>query len=358
MSIRRLIAGLVLVFATTTSGMAQTTLAAATAQDFPIMDLKLLPNLSPREASAYQSFLLSNEPRAFAVSATGRSGWFGGAGTLEAARQKALGFCNREAITDCQIYAENLDVVWPTAHAPVHSAAPGPLVAGPGYAFVPDQRFLWHGPLAARGLYVWGHGRAPNVDSRGRQPPPYVRFFNNAGFDIVRFDRDPATDLADRAAGWLHQGLAQLRALGWHILVVGGQSRGAWNSLQILDTPWLADVVIAISPAANGTNSLVVNSLGQYQFRAIADRARAPTTRLAIVQFADDPFAGDEDQRRSTIDQDFRPRAGPLLVIDRPAGFSGHGAGNDRGFAVQFGECLLQFATAANPPTTCAAAAR
>jgi hypothetical protein len=358
MSIRRLTAGLLVLLATTASGTAQPSSRVAAGSYFPIMDLGLLPNLSPREAAGYQSFLLTNEPRAFAVSATGRSGWFGGAGTIEQARQKALGFCNRDGMADCEIYAENLDVVWPTAQAALHTPAPGPLITGPGYAFVPDQRFLWHGPLVARGLYVWGHGRAPNVDSRGLQPPAYVRFFNNAGFDIVRFDRDPATDLADRAAGWLHEGLARLRTFGWDMVVVGGQSRGAWNSLQILDTPGLADVVIAISPAANGTNSVVVNSLGQFQFRTIADRARAPTTRLAITQFTDDPFAGDEDQRRSTIEQDFRPHVGPLLLIDRPPGFSGHGAGNSRLFAEQFGACLLQFATAANPPTSCPAAAR
>src|SRR5208337_3231457 len=98
---------------------------------------------------------------------------------------------------------------------------------------------------------VWGHGKAPGgQDLSADQPQSYVRAFNNAGFDVVRFARAPATDYADSAEGWLREALPKLRARGWRMLVVGGQSRGGWNSLQMLDTPGLADAVVAVSPAS------------------------------------------------------------------------------------------------------------
>ena len=117
--------------------------------------------------------------------------------------------------------------------------------------FAPDNRYLWPGRANRRDFYVWAHGLGGG-DNRGLQPQPHVRPFNNAGFDIIRFDRCPSSDETQRAAGWLRDGLQRLRAMGWRRIIAGGQSRGAWNALQMLDTPGLADAVIAISPAAHG----------------------------------------------------------------------------------------------------------
>ncbi len=83
------------------------------------------------------------------------------------------------------------------------------------YGFVPDERFLWHGPAAARGVVVWSHRQIADVDSRGLQPPPFVRAFNDAGFDVIRFDRAPLVDNPVRAAGWLRDELPVLRRSGY-----------------------------------------------------------------------------------------------------------------------------------------------
>jgi hypothetical protein len=83
--------------------------------------------------------------------------------------------------------------------------------------------------------------------------------------------------------------------MGWRRLIVGGQSRGARNVPQMLDTPGLADAVIAISPAAHGEGG----------------------SRLMSSQT--------DELRR----------------IDRPPGFSGHGAGGDPHFAELYGPALL-----------------
>jgi hypothetical protein len=319
---------------------------------FPILNVNAVPYLKPAGRVQYEKFLQLNTPRAVAIASNGRIGWVAGVATLDQAREKALETCALSGVTDCRIYAENLSVVWGDHPPPPPPAPPGPLLGAMGYSFVPDPRFLWYGPQAARGLYVWAHGRDMH-DDRGAQPPDYIRIFNNAGFDVVRFDRAPENDNTANAAGWLHSGLATLRRMGWRMIIAGGQSRGAWNSLQILDTPGLADVVIAVSPAANGTDPGRVNFSGQTELWSIAHAARAPAARVAVVQFAGDPYAGNEDERTATLLSQLRPRVGKFLLIDRPPGLTGHGGGNTSAFALRYAACLYRFATAAAPPDHC-----
>lgn len=310
-----------------------------------------MPYQTPEVRASYERFLLINLPRAFALSRTGATGRYGG-GTLEQARTKALATCAANGATDCAIYAEDLTVVWSGRPRVDPPPVPGPLITGSGYAFVPDPRFIWRGPQAARGLYVWGHGKSPlGQDLSGDQPQSYVRAFNNAGFDVVRFARSPLTDYADSAEGWLREALPKLRARGWRILVVGGQSRGAWNSLQMLDTPGLADAVIAVSPASLNSNAIAVQAAEVYR---ITHAANAPATRVAIAQFRGDAFVPTGmDARVASLRAGLTGRVAALLIIDQPDGLNGHGAGNSIDFAARFGHCLLHFVLDPTPPTAC-----
>lgn len=318
---------------------------------FAVLDTGLVP-AGPARAVYAGHFLVGNLPRAFAIASGGQYGGAWGAKSIEEARQRALENCATKGGTDCRIYAENLDVVWPGVVGGGHPAVPGALITGTGYAFVPDARFLWHGPQAARGIYVWSHGKG-KTDSRGIQPQSHVRWFNNAGFDIVRFDRDVMWDDKDRAAGWLRDGLARLRQSGYRMVVAGGQSRGAWNSLQILDTPGLADVVIAVSPAAQGTDvGDIILRQGPALWH-IAHDANAPHARVAFVQFLKDPYSDDQDERVEKIRDSLFTHVASGLIIDRPAGFAGHGAGGTDAFGQKYGQCLLRFALDPNPPSGC-----
>ncbi len=325
--------------------------ANAEVQGPAILNHSLLPPLSAQRLAEYVAFTSSNLPRAFAISADGQIGAQWGAKSIEQARAGALERCAKVG-TGCALYAENLDVAW-HGRAPEHRmAVPGPLVTGTGYAFVPDERYIWHGPQAARGIYVWSHGKGA-TDSRGMQPQAHVRWFNNAGFDVVRFDRDVRWDDKDWAAGWLRTALVTLRQSGYRMVVAGGQSRGAWNSLQILDTPGLADVVIAISPAAHGTDVGSVATRQGPELWRIAHGANAPATRVVFVQFKNDPFADDEDERLEKIHDTLFTHVGKGLIIDRPDGFSGHGAGAESVFNLKYGACLLHFALDQVPPSAC-----
>lgn len=318
----------------------------------------LPPSLPVAAQQPYLRYLNANLPRAFAVSPGGGYGWYGGAGTIEAAREKAMQSCAAKAAIGCGLYAENLETVWPSARrAPPLPAPSAPLIGGSGYSFVADARYIWHGPAVARGLYVWSHGFGGTAaDSRGAQPQSHVRAFNNAGFDVVRFERDPNADhQRDLMAENLEAGLLTFRRQGWKLIVAGGQSRGAWNSMQMLAKPGVADVVIAVSPGAHGTNAGDMITRQETDLWQLLHDARSPTTRVAFIQFAQDPYSALPERRLALIDTQLRPRVGPVLVIDRPAGIIGHGGGSNSAFAAAYADCLLHFAVDPRPPSACGA---
>ena len=212
---------------------------------------------------------------------------------------------------------------------------PGPLIRSINYSFTPDERYRLARPggsVRRLCLGAWQraqrHGRL-----RGLEPPPHVRWLNDAGYDVVRFDRSPMVDDASARSRMARDGLARLRQAGYARVIVGGQSRGAWNSLQVLDTPGLADAVVAISPAAHGSGASL-NLLGQTDdFRQLL--ASGVPQRAQIVVRA--VQAGRLYRRRRTRagecwSRGCGRRSRTLLVIDRPDGFAGHGAGNTAAF--------------------------
>ena len=319
------------------------------APPFPVLDAGSVPHLDAAGRQAYRHFLLMGLPRAFALSDDGRYGAAGGALSLYGARTQALAACQAAGGRNGRIYAEDLEVVWmgpaapgenPQSALPAQNAQPA-IVETWNYSFAPDARFFWRGPQAAAGVYVWAHGST--ADPHGLQPPPHVRAFNNAGYDIVRFDREPNADDVDRAAQWLRAGLRRMRAMGWRRVVAGGHSRGAWNVLQMLKTADLADLAIVESPAAHGVASGFFMSSQTDDLRQIVDDVPQTRTKLAFIQFRDDPFIGDADTRLRLIGR-LRPRLGGLLTIDRPPGFSGHLAAAGLDFAVEFSGALLALA--------------
>ncbi|MBV9250371.1 MAG: alpha/beta hydrolase, partial [Acetobacteraceae bacterium] len=324
-------------------------LARAAEPQWPVLDVNAVPFLKEAARADYADFLLSNLPRVFAIASNGAHGWNTG-GTIEEDRAGALKTCSEHGGTDCALYAEDLQVVWHGRRPGVLPETPGPLFATSEFALVPDSRFIWRGPRVARGVFVWGHGKSgQGIDLRASQPPPYVRAFNNAGFDVIRFARAPAADYSDPAADFLRQGLAHVRSLGWRTVVVGGQSRGAWNSLQMLSSPGLVDGVIAVSPASLSGGRAAQDA----ELHRLLRGANSSSTRVAIAQFKSDIYVADPDDRAREMQDLLRGRVNSVLMIDQPAGLTGHSAGNSGAFARQFAGCLLRFITDPVPLAQC-----
>ncbi|WP_137181602.1 hypothetical protein [Roseomonas sp. AR75] len=311
----------------------------------PLLDTARPPFLAEAGRADYARFLLQPTPRVFALSRDGAWGW---AAAIEddatATEERALENCRTWGGTGCTVYARDLAVVWPGLEATLPAAPQRPLASGAGWALQPDPRFVWHGPTQARGVYLWAHGRSPGgADSRGSQPQPHVRAFNNAGYDVIRLDRDPATDETEAGAAWMRQALRLLRRQGYARVVAGGQSRGAWNALQILDEPGLADAVIAIAPAAHGPRGSPAHAWALDDLRRIVASAHSPRTRVAVANFTGDEFDPDPEAR-AEIFSALRMRSAGLLLLDRPRGIIGHGGGGDWRFTFGYAACLLDFA--------------
>ena len=333
-------------------------LAAAPAGGPPlVLDAAALPMIWPKGRLIYeQRFLLGNLSRAFAIGTNGEYGGMWGASSLEEARAEALRICGNKGGTDCAVYAADLNVVWNGRAQAAAPPPPGPLLAGDGWAFVPDARYFWYGPAAARGVGVFAHGysgSASRTELGEVQPPPFLRAFNNAGFDVVRFARAWRVDgRTDEMARHLREGLRDLHRRGWKSVIAAGQSRGGWNVLQTLDTPGIADAVIATSPAAAGTDPGAPARLGNRGLEAIVGAARSPHTRVVFAQFADDPFYVNGDERAAIIRR-LQGRIAAVMIIDRPADIAGHDGANGAVFAERYGACLLRFTTAPTVPSSC-----
>jgi hypothetical protein len=314
--------------------------------DMPsLLDPARVPHLTTEGRADYGRFLLQPTPRAFAVSSDGAWGW---AAAIEddaaATESRAMENCARWGGRDCRVYARDLEVVWPGLETTVQPAPGEPLARGPGWSLTPDARFLWQGPAAARGVYLWAHGRSPGgADSRGSQPQPHVRAFNNAGYDVVRLDRDPATDETEAGAAWMRGALAELRRRGYARVVAGGQSRGAWNALQALSTPGLVDAVVAIAPAAHGPRGSPAQAWALDDLRRIVAAARNAGARVAVANFQGDEFDPDPDQRAAIFGV-LAGRSAGFTLLDRPLGINGHGGGADWRFTLRYATCLLDFA--------------
>jgi alpha-beta hydrolase superfamily lysophospholipase len=299
-------------------------------------------------------FLRMNTPRALAFGPDGAFGWQS-ARSMEEAEARALESCQRRSNgAPCWIHARDLSIVRPgEAWAPAEPPS-GARLSSWNHETLPDHRFLWWGPERAAGVVVWAHGRAARgADSRGNQPQSWTRGFNNAGYDVWRFDRHPNSDDTSRAAGWLRDDLAELRRRGYRRIVMAGQSRGGWNTLMALDTPGLVDVAVAIAPAAHGETGSPNHARQLDDLRAIsAAAAGVGQVRLAVANFRDDPFDAAPDGRAELFNA-LGARAAAFLFLDRPEGLPGHGAGASTAFSDRYGGCLLRFATASDPPSRC-----
>ncbi|MCA3272692.1 MAG: alpha/beta hydrolase [Roseomonas sp.] len=337
-------------------GLALASISHAQAPAAPILEAPTILGLPEASHPSVRRFLNLNTPRVLAFGPNGTFGWQAGGGDAAFVEQTALTNCERRAGSGaCTIGLRDLSIV-----KPGQEWAPSPppadvAITSAHHATLPDERFIWWGPERARGVLVFAHGKEVVTDLRGRQPQSWTRHFNNAGFDVWRFDREPNADSARRAAAWWRDDLAELRGRGYRQVIVAGQSRGGWNALMVLNRAGLADVAIAIAAAAHGRPSDENNRLHAQiaELEALlTEAAGARRTRLAIADFRDDPFMAEPDKRAEALRRQ-RERFGAFLLIDRPEGMTGHSAGATTPFNDRYGACLLRFATAPRPPAAC-----
>jgi hypothetical protein len=204
------------------------------------------------------------------------------------------------------------------------------------------------GPQDAKGAVIWNHGInfLYGIEGSAAPVPILMTAFRDAGWDVFRLPRPRMIEEPRNSAAEVAAAAHRLKQQGYARLVLAGQSGGAWLSLMTAGRSADIDAVIANAPAYYGTDrpTYLKNSFILLDY--IDDIRRG---RIMISYFADDPY--DPGERGEKSDEILAKHNVPHLVIDRPAGLSGHNAGDSGLFLRRFGACVLAVAGDGPMPT-------
>jgi hypothetical protein len=131
----------------------------------------------------------------------------------------------------------------------------------------------------------------------------------------------------------------RLKSQGYRKIILGGQSQGAWISLMVAGSSADIYAVIANAPATHGWRPPrnAMNATDLYENLEHIDRGR-----IMISYFRDDPY--DPGGRGPRSDEILSQHGVAHLVLDRPDGLTGHGAGERAYFYRRFAPCVLALA--------------
>jgi pimeloyl-ACP methyl ester carboxylesterase len=289
---------------------------------------------------------------AFAQGADGRAVWAMSSGhaTPSDAEAEAMDICGQQLRrlrtpleTGCRLLATD-GTLHHGATIPVERGSVGPFRRSPFH--------LHRGAAQAAGVLVWGHGYGgPDEDYRGKPLPGFLTALNEAGFDILRFDRHPGDDSLFISQPRLVRGLPALRAQGYRQVILGGESRGAWQALMAAaERPELVDAVLAAAPAAHGEmeeNETRADALADFQ-RLLSGMAATPV-RLLVVTFEGDEFDPDPAVRAQLVAGLASQRAAPTLALFPSGPARGHSGARDWRFTRDYGACVLTLLRAPEP---------
>ncbi|HEY4252438.1 MAG TPA: alpha/beta hydrolase [Roseomonas sp.] len=265
----------------------------------------------------------------------------GGRPSPEVAAREVMEACGREDLrgapigAGCRLLAVDL--------------APGglpPLMAPHGETIGPFRASPMHwrfGPRRAVGVVVWGHGyNGRTHDNRTSAAPGFLSVLNDAGWDILRYDRDPADDELQASLARLVAALPLLRQAGYARVVIGGQSRGGWQALLAAgERPDAVDAVIATAPAAHGEAPSRTGSAIEDFGRILAGLPRG-RLRVGVVLFDDDRYDPDVNRRSAAVEATAETRLAPTLLLRPSAPLRGHEGVAEAGFTTRYAGCLLR----------------
>jgi dienelactone hydrolase len=211
------------------------------------------------------------------------------------------------------------------------------------------------GPQGAKGAVIWNHGInfLYGSDASAAPVPILLTAFRDAGWDVFRLPRPRMSEEPRASAAEVAAAAHRLKQLGYARIVLAGQSGGAWLSLMAAGRSEDIDAVIANAPAYYGTDHPTYLKNSYVLLDHVGDIRRG---RIMISYFTDDPY--DPGGRGAKSDEILAKNDVPHLVIDRPAGLSGHNAGDSGLFLRRFGACMLAVAGDGPMPTreSCASA--
>jgi dienelactone hydrolase len=197
------------------------------------------------------------------------------------------------------------------------------------------------GPLRAKGVVVWSHGRSLDTEDYTSPTPPYLRVLRDSGWDVLRFDRLRDEDTLTRSTRRLVGIVARLKQQGYQHIVLAGQSFGAFLSLMAADDSNDVDAVVATAPAAFGDFNEFYDSWRLNATRLYPLLAQIKRARVILFYFHDDDF--DPGGRGGKSRAILAKRGVGFAVVDQPALLVGHWISASGLFMRRFGDCIRDF---------------
>jgi dienelactone hydrolase len=230
----------------------------------------------------------------------------------------------------------------------------GGCAADAGFEFISADAAPLRGPAAAKGAMIWSHGANGFAMKEGKDSPtpPLAALFREEGWDVFRLNRDAISEDEMRlgAGAALAERAADLKSQGYRRIILAGQSAGAWASLVAAGRSADVDAVFALAPACCGTPAGSQSPFFLMNRDVLYTRLEQLRHGRVVVFFPrGDPYdlPGRSTEAERILSQDGVHH----LVIDHPAGLSGHGAGQSVAFARRYGRCMLAIAETDAMPT-------
>jgi len=230
----------------------------------------------------------------------------------------------------------------------------------------PDGRAYWaeyafcdlpaRDPGEALGLILWSHGVSGNRDQYKSAPPLFVRRLAQAGWDVVKIDRNGLYEHGWSASGGKHvddllQRARQAKARGYARVIAAGQSFGGVISIEAnAREPDIFYGVVAASPG-HGSDSPYYSAgvtrgeyynLDNYLLKALAGQH---TGRLVVSLPPGDILHPnrDGDPIGPKVRKVLESSGLPFIQFDESLPITGHGAAYTNQFDAWFGRCLQNF---------------
>lgn len=288
---------------------------------------------------------------AFAQGADGRAAWamVSGLDSPEEAERTALANCTRQlgrmrgeqVAGTCQTLAVDGELRGAAGQPQAGAPAIVPQRGGIG-PFSHSPFHLHRGPRVAEGAVIWAHGYGgAEEDHRGHALPGLVSPLNEAGFDVLRFDRHPGDDSLFVTLPRLVRALPALRDAGYRRIILGGQSRGAWQAiLAASERPDLVDSVLAAAPAAHGERP-EQRPLALEDFRRVLSGLDERRSRLLVMLFDRDEFDPGPEERGQIVAAIAQRRTVPTLAVWASGPARGHSGVSDWRFTRDYAGCVL-----------------
>lgn len=300
------------------------------------------PPLNAEAARSFTEFQNVGPHRAFVVGPDGKPNWWAGASgpSPGATVATALKRCAERVMQapGCTLHVvNNYTVTGQDWQQLVPARAADAADIG---RLRPQPYWSMRGPQLATGLIVWSHGYMAGKNATDSAPQSWIGRFTRMGYDLYRFDREWIADWASDATS-LADAVRKARAMGYRRIVLAGQSAGAWVSLAALQRGAPVDGVISIAAAHHGeVIKMRDHTRARSDWQHVIEGLK-PGAKVVLVNFADDSYdvGGRMDDARSIF-----ARSGvDAVIVDSPAGLTGHGAGSTTAFGRKFGPCLQSF---------------